>query len=168
MGGSRHARLRKQRTKGMSFLPPLPWVALWVAMGQGLLGQRPRQAESALRRLPGSGNPGIPRSLLPVSWVHGGPDARFLSSLLLSQNTCLLPPYKPSSNPAFVPQAVSPLWIQCCQSLPSPLACTLSLPVPHPPPWFKCRLSPTRLVATTFTDLVIRASLPHRPLGASR
>lgn len=61
--------------RGTSFLPPPLivslchplWVARWRAVGQGLLSQRPRQAESALRRLPGAGSPGTPGRLLSIS-----------------------------------------------------------------------------------------------------
>lgn len=47
--------------------PPLAlWVAPWAAVGQGLLGQRPRQAGSPLRPL-GPCCLGPPKSLLPIS-----------------------------------------------------------------------------------------------------
>lgn len=112
--------------RSLSFVPPplALWVALWVApwaaVGQGLLGQRPRQAGSPLRP------PGPPKSLLPISqskWRLQTP-ASFL--FFCPPNACLLLGQSTRSDPVFISQA--PPWSVTSHrpSLPSPAHHSLS------------------------------------------
>lgn len=110
MSGRRPARQAPTMARrSLSFVPPplALWAALWAAVGQGLLGQRPRQAGSPLRP-PGPVRLGTPRSLLPISQSKWRPQTPVPSFSSQSSDACLLLGQSTRSDPDFISQA--PLW----------------------------------------------------------
>ena len=66
------------------------WVVPWVALGQGLLGQKPRQTDQPSGNYWASGAPEYPGALFLFPRASGGSDTNLFPSLLIPQTPSVL------------------------------------------------------------------------------
>lgn len=117
MSGRKPAcQAEKMARRSLSSVPPplALWVVLWAAVGQGLLGQRPRWAEPALRTPPAQAAQAHTAAHILFPRANG--DSRHQLPPFSSHSSEYPPPLWQStlSDPVFTPPGSSPI---CHQSL---------------------------------------------------